>query len=278
MQSAIAYATKLGLAVFPVGPDCRKPLTAHGYKDAARTVSDVRTLWAGRGRTNLACATGAVSGVLVLDVDVKGANGIRTLKELEKSKGPLPRTWQTCTPSGGLHIWFRHLERRLRNRVGFAPGLDIRTDGGSVALPPSRKPAGQYVWEICPYTCPLATAPDWLLDLADPPPRTRPSPPVLRVRSLRRLANYVTAAVEKECAHVASMKPNTGRNHALFVAAAKLGELVGTGVVAEDAIEQALEAAAHDCGLACEDGLRAVRATIRSGLERGVLQPREVVR
>jgi hypothetical protein len=275
VKSALAYVTGLRLAVFPVAEDCRRPLTPHGYKDAGCTAAEVLSLWAGRPNANVACATGAVSGVLVLDVDVKGANGLRTLREMEAANQALPRTWRTLTPSGGAHIWFRNPPRKLRNRVNFAPGLDVRTDGGSVALPPSRKANGPYTWEVKPSSCDLADAPGWLLALIDPPPVARPSPPI-RVGSPERLARYATAAIDAECREVAAMAPNTGRNHRLFVAAARLGELAGAGVVPVDVVEGALETAAFDCGLTQEDGAHAVRATIRSGVTRGLSQPREV--
>jgi hypothetical protein len=62
----------------------------------------------------------------------------------------------------------------------------------------------------------------------------------------------------------------------LFVAACRLGELI-PALLSEALAAEALERAATINGLAVDDGLRAVRATIRSGLTRGQRQPREVV-
>lgn len=274
VTAALAYGD-CGLAVFPVAADCRRPLTRHGYRDASNTREGIEALWRGRPEANIAVACGAVSGVLVLDVDVKGANGLRTLAELEARNGTLPKTWRTRTPSGGFHLWFRPPPRRLRNRVGFAPGLDLRTDGGSVAVPPSTKPGGVYAWEIHPEVCPLPSAPNWLSDLIDPPvvrPPVRPIP----AGSYDRLARYVCSAINGECRELAAMKPNTGRNFRLFVASARLGALVGANLVSADLVERQLEAAAAECGLVGDDGRRAVLATIKSGLARGMAQPREV--
>ncbi|MHB8528433.1 MAG: bifunctional DNA primase/polymerase [Caulobacteraceae bacterium] len=134
----IAAALRLaahGLAVFPVAADCRRPLTKHGYKDAAEAAEAVRALWRYHPAANVAVACGAVSRAFVLDIDVKAANGVRTLAELESIYGTLSVTWRTRTPSGGLQP-----ERELRNRVNFAPGLDVRTHGGSVCVAPSHKP------------------------------------------------------------------------------------------------------------------------------------------
>ncbi len=275
LATALAFAVH-GLAVFPVGSNCKVPRTPHGYKDASRDPAVIRAWWSANPFANLACATGHVSGVFVLDVDVKGANGLRTLDELERAHSRLPTTWRTRTPSGGAHIWFRQPERTFRNRVGFAPGLDVRTCGGSVAAPPSERDGRSYTWEARPSQTPLADAPDWLLTLIDPPPVERPPAPPLRLDSLDRLARYAEAAVNGEAHAVATTAPRAGRNHRLFVAAAKLGELAGANIVPVNIIETALEDAAHACGLIAEDGLRAVQATIQSGLARGLQQPREV--
>lgn len=275
-DSAIAYGALLRLCIFPTASDCRKPLTAHGYKDASNDPDEIERLWRGRPNANIAVATGRLSGVFVLDVDIKGSNGLRTLAELQAAHGPLPATWITATPTGGRHLWFKQPNRQLRNRVNFAPGLDIRTDGGSVAVPPSRRPDGAYTWEVRPSAIPLATAPEWLLSLIDPPPVPRPPVRPIPVGSLDRLARYAASAINDECHRLAGMAPNTGRNLQLFKSAANLGQLVGAGLVPLGMVEDALEAAAYDCGLLQEDGRHAVLASIKSGLTRGVAQPREV--
>ncbi len=265
-----------GLAVFPVAPDCRRPLTAHGYKGATNDCEAIEALWRDHPRANVAVACGAVSGVFVLDVDVKGANGLRTIAEREAAHGPLPAIWRTATPSGGRHFWFNSPYRALRNRVGFLPGLDVRTDGGSVAVPPSRRHDGAYSWEISPRACSLADAPEWLLQLIDPPLVLRPPASPIRLGSMDRLALYAAAAIDDECRELASMAPNSGRNLRLFQAAANLGQLVGARLLPVAMVEDALEGAAHDCGLLQEDGRHAVLATVRSGLARGIAQPREI--
>lgn len=266
-----------GLAVFPVGPDCRRPLTAHGYKNASKTMEGVEALWRPHPDANVSVACGGVSGAFVLDIDVKhGVDGLATLASLETEHNPLPATWRTRTPSGGLHLWFAQpVARRLRNRVGFLPGLDVRTDGGSVAVPPSRRADGAYTWLIAPWDRPLADAPGWLLDAIDPPPVPRLPRQPIRAGSLDHRARYAAAAINAECGELAATKAG-GRNHRLFQAAARLGELVGAGLVGEAIAIDALESAAHDCGLVAEDGRQAVVASIKSGLRRGLANPREV--
>jgi hypothetical protein len=277
VAAALRYAEGLGWPVFPVGPDCRRPLTEHGVKDASSSPPVVRDLWRAHPDANIALACGERSGVFALDVDCKGADGFATLSALEARHGALPVTWRQSTPSGGAHLLFRQPDRKLRNRVGFAPGLDVRTDGGSIALSPSRKPVGAYRWVVTPVPCEEPPeAPLWLLELIDPPPPPRPKVEPLRVTSSDRAYRYVVSAVRAECDYLSKMPPHSGRNLQLFKSAANLGGLVAIGLAPQDAVERALEAAAHDCGLLAEDGAHQVRQTIASGLRAGLANPREV--
>lgn len=287
--AARAYAAKLGLSVFPVGPDCRIPLTEHGCHDAASDMVRIDQLWAKHPDANVALACGPRSGVFALDIDRHGENdGFLSLMVLEDEFGALPLTWRSATPNKGEHRFFKQPGvRELRNRQklyidrpdgsrDLFPGLDVRAGGGSVALPPSAKPAGRYRWLDHPLTTPLAEAPDWLLELIDPPlPPPKPMVPI-RGRSPDRVARYVEVAVDAECGELSGMKAGSGRNQRLFVAAANLGSLVGAGLLPQQVAEAVLEGAADACGLRKEDGPHSVRATIASGIRRGLQNPREV--
>ena len=280
-EAALAYALRLGWRGFPVAGDCRSPIKGTGFEHGCHTATndpaEIERRWSLHPTANIALATGTGSGVFVLDVDVKALDGRTTLAVLEDENGWLPETWTARTPSGGQHIYFRQpVNRALRNRVGFAPGLDVRTDGGSVALPPSRRPDGLYMWTTPPSACPVAEAPEWLLELIDPPEPARTPRPPLPVQSVDRTTRYVERALDGECAAVMSMAAHTGRNVRLFQAAANLGELCGAGLLPEQIAESALEDAAAACGLIRDDGLHSVRASIRSGLRRGQANPREV--
>ncbi len=287
--AARGYADKLGWLVFPVAEDCRLPLTEHGCHDASNDALRIDGWWARKPDANIALACGPKSGVFVLDVDRKGeVDGYLSLMALEDEFGAMPLSWRSKTPSGGEHRFFRYpAGRELRNRQklyidrpgggrDLFPGLDVRAGGGSVALPPSRKPHGPYVWVEHPTLTPLADAPEWLLELIDPPlPEPKPQAPI-RGRSADRVARYVEVAVDTECAELASMGVSTGRNNKLFTAAASLGSLVGARLLPQDVAEKALHDAAVACGLLKDDGPHAVRATIASGLRKGLQNPREV--
>ncbi len=83
------------------------------------------------------------------------------------------RRVEALTGGGGRHLYFRHPGGIVRNRVGLAPGIDVRGDGGCVVAPPSVHPSGKrYAWVAShgPEDSPLARAPAWLLrQLGDGP-------------------------------------------------------------------------------------------------------------
>jgi Bifunctional DNA primase/polymerase, N-terminal len=107
-------------------------------------------------------ATGASSGVFVVDLDVKnGIDGIDALSKL----GDVPATYAVATPSGGFHLYYKHPGFPVRNSATksnpIAPGVDVRGDGGYVVAPGSpHKNGGRY---IVASALPVAEAPAWLL-------------------------------------------------------------------------------------------------------------------
>lgn len=89
-----------------------------------------------------------------------------------------------------------------------------------------------------------------------------------------RYRTYVENAVENELHDLRTS--GSHRNEALFLSAVALGELVGaswTGL-ARTQVEMALMSAAQSNGYTAKDGETAAKATIRSGMERGMSEPR----
>lgn len=145
----------------------KHPQTPHGYKDATTDEATIRSWWARWTDANVGIATGAPSDIVVLDVDPRH-QGDETLRELERTRGALPETVQVLTGGGGVHYYFRHPHFEVKNKVGIAPGLDVRGDGGYVAAPRSSHRDGRcYEWEGAhhPDDLELAPIPDWLLEL-----------------------------------------------------------------------------------------------------------------
>jgi|SRR5690606_19100403 len=61
-----------GVPVFPAIPGGKRPLTEHGFHDATTDVARVESWWRDSPAANIGVATGAASGVVVVDVDVHG--------------------------------------------------------------------------------------------------------------------------------------------------------------------------------------------------------------
>lgn len=91
-----------------------------------------------------------------------------------------------------------------------------------------------------------------------------------------RLDAYTQTALQNECNKLAMMPPNSGRNVQLNKSAFSLGQLVGAGLLERRTVEEALLNAANDCGLIAEDGEVSVRSTLKSGLDAGIKEPRDL--
>lgn len=160
LLAALALA-KRGMAVFPCRPKDKAPATRRGFKDATRDKAEIIRQWTVKPGANVAVATGAVSGVVVLDVNPRNG-GEESLRELERLHGSLPETPCVLTGGDGRHLYFALPTNGLRSGK-LANGLDIKADGGYVIAPPSTHPSGgSYRWKIGLSQMPLAPCPDWV--------------------------------------------------------------------------------------------------------------------
>ena len=143
----------MGWSIFPLRPNSKLPLTAHGFKDATRDPSRILAWKRQHPEANWGIATGLVSGLLVVDVDVKnGGIGMESLKTI---RGMVPRdTYCVSTPSGGFHFYYR-LTVPVKSRNGFMSGVDIKADGGYVVGAGSKIDGKEYV---CVNDAPLKEA------------------------------------------------------------------------------------------------------------------------
>lgn len=259
-----------GWHIFPCRPGDKIPATAHGCRDATNELGQVDAWWQADPTRNIGLATGAASGVYVIDMD--GTDGIEAFLALADEHGgyPLaPRPLMQQTPSGGMHAFYA-APAEIRNSAGkLAESVDVRGDGGYVLLPPSVHPnGGRYRWTV---TGEPPAMPGWLLALLRKRPKQAPPPPV---SDAERADRYTQAAIDAEIAAVASCGQGS-RNDTLYRAAFKIGTLVGAGLADGEHVTGLLEQAAHACGLTAEDGERSVRKTIQSGLSGGVANPRD---
>ncbi len=167
LDHALFYRS-LGWSVIPLQPGSKRPLLRwQRYQEAPPAEAEIRAWFARWPKANLAVVTGVVSHLVVLDVD-PGHGGEESLLDLERRHAPLPDTVEAITGGGGRHLYFRHPGRFCPNRVGIAPGIDLRGDGGYVVAPPSLHPSGRrYLWEVShhPEDHPLAPLPGWLEEM-----------------------------------------------------------------------------------------------------------------
>jgi Bifunctional DNA primase/polymerase, N-terminal len=131
---------------------------------ATKDEVQIENWWHDYPLANIGIKCGVDSNLTVLDVD--GDEGRATLRSLELEHGELPESPVAITGSGGAHYYFT-FEESLQNAVKFAPGLDVRTEGGLVVGVGS-KTRRRYEWEIAyPLSDELQPArmPNWLAEL-----------------------------------------------------------------------------------------------------------------
>ncbi|MTD31838.1 bifunctional DNA primase/polymerase [Planomicrobium sp. YIM 101495] len=190
LKAAIAYSQRLQWAVFPLhsieGGQCtckrscgspgKHPRTQNGLKDATTNVVVIEkwfTMWPD---SNIGVATGVASGFWALDVDRHGVNGFEALEQLTDHFGKLPDTVEAITGGDGSHLLFKHHEG-IGNKADLLPGIDVRGEGGYIAVSPSKHQSGKiYSWELSshPLEINIAEAPQWLLNMVNKPKAATP--------------------------------------------------------------------------------------------------------
>jgi putative DNA primase/helicase len=145
VEVAISYS-KAGFSVIPIQPYEKTPLIRwESYQKSHAAADEMISWWNKWPDANLGIVTGAVSRLIVIDLDTPEAKD--KLKEIAPGFDftMVPRS---RTGKGG-QLFFRHPGGTVPNRVGVIPGLDVRGDGGYVVAPTSIHPNGkQYRWEV----------------------------------------------------------------------------------------------------------------------------------
>ena len=142
--------------IFPatINNEAQKVPLIKGWKDQATNDPNQINLWRELFKNNIrmfGIPCGSTNDVVVLDIDVKKANGFESLKTLGIG---IPITLAQKTPSGGMHFFFRPKPGvHYGNSVNQELGLDVRGEGGWIAY-----------YEFINPGVPLAEAPDWLAD------------------------------------------------------------------------------------------------------------------
>jgi hypothetical protein len=168
------YYKSLGWPVFPLSPRKKSPATQHGFHDATLEDSQIEQWWGGERaaqRFGIGVPTGQTSGFIVVDIDARNG-GWGSVERLKAEGKFLPDTTIQVNTSGermstGRHYYFQYPagDEVLPGINGAWPGIDIKSDGGYVAVPPSTHPTGIIYDHVkaC-QEIELEPLPDWVLE------------------------------------------------------------------------------------------------------------------
>jgi hypothetical protein len=200
LKAAHVYS-RLGWRILPVQPGGKRPIL-NDWVNAATT--DIATIdaWVEQfSSANVGIATG--HDFFVLDVDPKNG-GFETLNKLIEKYGPLPKTVEAATPSGGRHYLFKMIPGLTNSASKLGTGLDIRAKGGQIVVAPSVTSA-PYRWVYAPWEQDIADSPEWIPDLLAPRqisdstgvPQFPPAPPLVLQQAREALEKH-GPAVERQ--------------------------------------------------------------------------------
>jgi hypothetical protein len=204
---AVNLARNAGYATFPCRSD-KTPACPHGFRDASRDPATILQLWHRWPGDLIGVATGPVSGIWVVDVDVKHPEACTWWRA---NHHRLLHTRTYATRSGGLHLYYRDGVGIGCSTGRICRGVDTRGDGGYVIF-----------WFAAGLGChdhsPPALWPAWLRDALAPPPR-----PAVAAVHRAHIAASAETSVAGIVRRVAEAREGE-RNAVLFWAACRLLE------------------------------------------------------
>lgn len=278
---AVAYAlSRLGLRVFPLRRDTGTPSFARWTTLATTDEARIQQWWTGDyALCGVGVATGPESGIWVLDIDVKDANGYDTLRSLCERNGAdvaaFTDTLCVRTPSGGAHVYFRWNDEAgsdggVRNSTKtLGAGLDVRGIGGYVRA--AEVGAYRIVERDGRKHVRITAAPSWLTPLCKQRRASAYDPVTnadVRARMLdggAQWARFETAEAVRKLRVCAEGTRNDMLNRTAF----KLGKLFATcGVPSEDVAREQCFAALAEAG--ARDNLDQQARTFASGWSSGI--------
>jgi len=130
LEAALDMARR-GLLVFPLRPYGKRPAVSAFQYVATTDENVIREWWKQKPNYNVGVLT---TDIVVFDLDTK--HGKDAVGEYLKNGGHFD-TFVVRTATGGMHCYFNGPDSRLR--VGFLPGVDVRSHNGYVVG------AGSYV-------------------------------------------------------------------------------------------------------------------------------------
>lgn len=248
LQLALNLARNQRWSVFPCHEN-KAPACPHGFKDASTDAQIITRLWHRHPGPLIGIATGTVSGISVLDIDIKH-DAVRAW--WQENHQQLPRTRTFRSRSGGLHLYFIHTPGIRNTTSKVCEGLDTRGDGGYILY-----------WFAVGTECldhsPPAPWPAWLFSQLVQKARPACSPS-------RRWRTYHESASARVLRRIARA-PNGQRTVLLFWGACRLGEQIQAGKITAGEAEQLLVAAGVSTGLTERQACDTARRGISTGVQ-----------
>lgn len=280
-------------SIIPLVSRRKQALGSWKQYQTTRATTDDLERWAFDAQAlNVGVITGAISGLVVLDLDNDDAAA-------EAERRGLPHTVAVTTPRGH-HFYFAHPGATVNNIVGqeggkLPEGIDLRGDGGYVVGPGSYfvptpgelcagKAEGKYRWAdgCSPSDVALAPMPDWLVEAIESKPNQTPpaagqlSNPVAKSpnnpppdQPSSRAQRYAATALAGEVERITNAPPGSS-NDTLVRSAYAIAQLVAAGALAEWEAREAITDAAAARNIPCAEAA----ATIASGWAKGLMDPR----
>ena len=288
--AALAYAER-GWRVFPLHgivncvctcgrTDCgsagKHPLVRRGLYEATTDTRVIKEWWRRWRSANIGLATGADSGIVVIDIDLPAA--LASLGKLIDLS--IPRTLTGLTGGGGLHLVFSSGDAALGNSAGRLPGvdeelpgIDLRANGGYIVAPPSVHRSGApYAWLDADRA--IAPAPPWLKQ----PERTYVALDDVAGATFEGDGSpYGLAVLRDELDRLRAAQVGT-RNHVLNRAAFVLAQLVAGGELLESASRSSLLTVAVRIGLDEPESRQTMDSAFAAGLGKPRVAPHRMRR
>lgn len=128
-----------GYSIIPVGSDKKPLIKWEKYQKERATHEQIEEWFKQFPDMNIAVVTGAISGIIVADIEAGG------------SIEGFPQTATAQTGGRGFHFYYKHPGYEVKNATRITELTDIRGDGGYVVAPPSISEKGDYAWLIAPW-------------------------------------------------------------------------------------------------------------------------------
>jgi hypothetical protein len=275
--------TEAGIAIFPCGPD-KKPLIK--WREFSSCDADAVAMWWTQFPNALPGIDLEKSDLVVLDGDRHGGPDGRTaLRELLKQQpdynaGATPRV---LTPNDGAHVYFTQNGHELTNAKGDLPdGIDVRGAGGYVICPYAVLADGRH-YRAVRHAADLITSyragsvppvPEGIVALIEARKNSKAHAAQANQSGKAGIREkfYALAALDGCTKELAAAAPG-GRNELLNKLAFRLGRMIARGWLHRKHVEANLNGAMHANGYVADKGVKAVEATLRSGLDAGEKEP-----